>query len=132
MPFFVLVIGAILVVAAIRNNQGDLFSALAADVPPFITWATAIVVIGSIGFIPNLKPVSRGLLALILVVILLNNYQQILAGFTSAWTTTAKGAGDGGSGTGTAKKHGQVSVSSNISSPLGAFSGAFTGGSLNG
>lgn len=85
MILIALFIGAILIVAAIRNSQGALFSALAQDVPDFVIWAAAILAIGAIGFIPNLKPVSRGILALVIVVIVMNNYQQILASFNDSW-----------------------------------------------
>lgn len=86
-----LLIGAILVVAAIRDSHGDLFSALATDVPAYAVWATAIIAIGSIGFVPGLKPVSRGLLVLVLVVLVLRNYQPIIAGFNTAWSGNATG-----------------------------------------
>ncbi len=78
-------IGAILIVAAVRDTQGDLFVALGEDVPAYGTWAAAIIAIGLIGFIPGFKPVSRGLLALIIVVLVINNYKQIVDGFTHAW-----------------------------------------------
>lgn len=84
MILIALMIGIILVVAAIRNSQASLFSALATDVPQFVVWAAALLALGMIGFIPGLKPVSRGLLALVIVVIVLRNYQGILAGFSSA------------------------------------------------
>lgn len=79
-----LIVGVILIVAAIRNSQAALFAALAVDVPGFVLWAAAIVAVGAIGFIPGIKPVSRGLLALVLLVIILNNYKAILAGLASA------------------------------------------------
>jgi hypothetical protein len=79
-----LMIGIVLVVAAIRNSQAALFSALATDVPQFVVWAAALLALGMIGFIPGLKPISRGLLALVIIVIVLNNYKGIIAGFSSA------------------------------------------------
>lgn len=85
MVLFALFIGAILIVAAIRNSQGALFAALYQDVPAFVVWAAAIFAVGAVGFIPGLKPVSRGLLALVIVVIVMNNYEKILAGFANAW-----------------------------------------------
>jgi hypothetical protein len=85
MVLIALAVGVILIVAAIRNSHADLFSAIAQDVPHFIVWAAAIVAIGVIGFAPGLKPISRGLLALILVVLILQNYRQVLAGFQNAW-----------------------------------------------
>ena len=80
-----LFIGAILSVAAVRNSQGALFAALGTDVPAFTVWAAAIVALGAIGFAPGLKPVSRGLLALVVITLLLRNYTQILSGFENAW-----------------------------------------------
>lgn len=88
-----LMIGVILIVAALRNSQGALFSALSTDVPEYVIWAAAILAIGAIGFIPGLKPVSRGLLALIVVVIVLNNYQAILAGFKSVASGQTRSSG---------------------------------------
>lgn len=79
-----LLIGAILVVAAIRGTQGTLFSALATDVPGYVVWAAAIIALGAIGFVPELKPISRGLLILVIIVIVMRNYQTIIAGFQSA------------------------------------------------
>lgn len=90
MAFLAILIGAVFVVAAIRNTHGQLLSALQTDVPGFAVWAAAIFGLAVIGFIPGLKPVSRGLLALVFVVLILKNYQGIFAGFESAW----KGAGD--------------------------------------
>ena len=103
MPFIALVIGSILVVAAIRDNHGTLFAALAVDIPAYVTWGAAILAIGAIGFVPNLKPVSRALMTLILIVLILNNYQSILSDFTkvskpgsdASGSTSGNGSGDG-------------------------------------
>lgn len=80
-----LLIGIILIVAAVRNSQGALFDALYQDVPGFVVWGAALFAIGAIGFIPDLKPVSRGLLILVIVVIVLHNYQKIIQGFQNLW-----------------------------------------------
>lgn len=81
MILIVLFIGTILLVAALRNTYGALFSDLGQDVPKFITWAAAILALGAIGFVPGLKPISRGLMALVLLVIVFQNYSDILKGF---------------------------------------------------
>ena len=81
-----LIIGVVLIVAAIRGTQGTLFSALMQDVPAYVVWAAAIVGLGAIGYVPGLKPASRALLVLIFVVIVLHNYQKIIAGFQSVVT----------------------------------------------
>lgn len=83
MIIFALLIGVILLVAAIRNSQADLFTALGTDVPGFVVWGAALFAVGAIGYVPGLKPISRGLLALVLIVIILQNYQTILSGFQS-------------------------------------------------
>lgn len=92
MTIVALFIGIILVVAALRNSQAALFTALKTDVPSFVVWAAAIVAIGAIGFVPKLSPLSRALLGLILVVIILKNYAAIIAGFNSAWQTSGSEA----------------------------------------
>jgi hypothetical protein len=128
--FIALVIGALLTVAAIRDTHADLFTALAVDVPAFATWGAAIIALGAIGFIPNLKPASRALVALILVVLVLRNYQAVINGLTSGLKSVESGAGssDGSkaSGAGTNKKRGNVWVSdANASSMLANASASF-------
>jgi hypothetical protein len=93
MIILALLVGVLLIVSAIRGTQGTLFSALAEDVPGFAIWGAALVAVGAVGFIPGLKPVSRGLMALVIVVIVLNNYQSILDGFKSGLETVAHGTG---------------------------------------
>jgi hypothetical protein len=103
-----LFLGIILIVAAVRNSQGALFTALEADVPKFVIWAAAIIAVGAIGAIPGLKPVSRWLLALVIVVIIVNNYAKLTKGLQDAWQKSAAGdtqpvqASNGESGNSTA------------------------------
>ena len=92
MAIIALFIGAVLIVAAFRNSQGALASQLMSDVPAFAIWAAAIVAVGLIGLVPVLRPFSKGLLVLVVVVLLLTNYQAILAGFSGA---VAKGSSSG-------------------------------------
>jgi hypothetical protein len=99
MILVVLIVGIVLIVAAVRNTHASLFSALIGDVPQYAVWAAAILAVGAIGFVPVLKPVSRGLLALILLVLILKNYQAILTGFQSAWQgAAAQGAAGAAAG----------------------------------
>lgn len=83
MPFILIIIGALLLISAVRNTYGDLATALEADVPPYSKWALAIVATGSLGYIPGMREISRWLLALVIIVIVLRNYQAMLNGFTS-------------------------------------------------
>jgi hypothetical protein len=86
MALIALLIGVVLIIVAVRNSQDDLFNALGQDVPKFVVWAAAIAAIGAIGYVPGLKPTSKLLLGLIILVIIINNYNQIANGFTMAWT----------------------------------------------
>lgn len=96
MAFLALLFAIVLIVAAIRNTHGALFAALQQDVPGYVVWASAIIALGAIGFIPNLKPISRALLALVFMVIILKNYRTILSGFTGMWQgAAAQGSGGG-------------------------------------
>lgn len=90
MIIFLVLIAVVLIVAAIRDTQGDLFAAIRDDVTAFGVWAAAIIAIGLLGFIPGLKPVSRALLGLVIVVLFVNNYQAIVSGFSRAWSGTSE------------------------------------------
>ena len=94
MAVLVILLGVVLIVAAIRNTQGDLFSALGTDIPAFATWAAAIFALALIGYLPGMRPVSRGLMALVILVIVMRNYQTILSSFASL---AGQGGGTGGS-----------------------------------
>lgn len=96
MPIAILILGAILVITAFNNSFGTLATALETDIPGYFVWAAAIAAICAIGYIPGFRTPSRYLLALVLLVILLANYQQIFAGFTgfaSSGATTTAGTG---------------------------------------
>jgi hypothetical protein len=95
MILIALLIGAVFLVAAIRNSQAALFQALGQDVPAFIVWGAAIFAVGALGFVPGIgiKPVARGLVALVLIVIILSNYSAILAGFDALAASKASTAG---------------------------------------
>lgn len=79
MPIFFLVIGILLIVSAINNKTGQLTQLVAGDLTgsngseSFIVWALALVVIGMIGYVKALKPVSNAFLALVLIVMVLRN-----------------------------------------------------------
>lgn len=90
MILLLILIAAFLIVAALRDTQGDLFASLGEDIPAFGTWAAALIALGLIGYIPGFKPVSRGLLALVIIVLVVNNYQGIVNGFENAWKGSGK------------------------------------------
>lgn len=84
MIIVLVLIAVLLIVAAMRDTQGDLFAALREDIAGFGAWGTALVALGLLGFVPGIKPVSRALLALVIVVLFVNNYQTIVNGITKA------------------------------------------------
>jgi hypothetical protein len=89
MPFLLVLVGAVLLISALRNTQGDLAAALEQDVPAFTKWGLALGVIAALGFVPGMERISRWLLALVIIVLVLNNYQQFLSGITSLDTAAA-------------------------------------------
>jgi hypothetical protein len=96
MPFVALIIGAIIVVVAFNNSASGLATELETDIPGFFKWGAAIAAILALGYIPGVRTPSRWLLGLVLIVILLKNYQQIFSGLTtfasSGASATASGA----------------------------------------
>jgi hypothetical protein len=85
-PFLLILIGAVLLVSALRNTQGSLATALETDVPGFTKWGLALGAIAALGFIPGMQRISRWLLALVVVVLVLRNWSQFLTGITSLET----------------------------------------------
>ena len=92
MPFILILIAAILIIAAFNNSQAALVAELEQDVPPFLKWALAIVGVGALGWIPGMQTVSRWLLALVLVVMFLKNWSAIQSGITNFQNTAASGS----------------------------------------
>jgi hypothetical protein len=84
MALVALIIGALLIVTAFRNTQGQLATALMQDVPGYLVWAAAVFAVGAIGFIPKAAPISRMLMALVLTVLILKNYTNVITGFEAA------------------------------------------------
>ena len=113
MILIILLIAALMIVVGLRGTQSDLYSALSTDIPDFGIWAIAIVALGVIGYVPGLKPISKGLLALVIIVLVLNNYAPILSGFQNAFKTPAPDSGNG-----------------NSASPMNAINNLLTGGNV--
>lgn len=91
LPFALLIIGAVLLVSAVRNTQDDLFKLIQGDFTGqgnFVFWVVSLLIIGAVGYIPKLKPVSDGFLVLVLVVLFLTrgNPSGVGGGFFSKFT----------------------------------------------
>ena len=99
----------LLLIAAIRGTQGDLFALLASDFTGknnFIYWLAAMLAIGAIGYIPKAKPVSVALLTLVVLVLFLKKgnadgvgggfFAQLTSGLATTQTATPAPASSGG------------------------------------
>jgi hypothetical protein len=86
MPFVLIVAGVVLLIAAVRGPSCGtvpchqlLFYLLAEDFTGpnnFIFWFLSIIVIGAIGYIPKLKPISDGFLVLVIVSLFVRKNSQ--------------------------------------------------------
>lgn len=90
MPFALLIIGLLLVVAGFQNTHKELGSQIVNDFTGqnnFIYWIAAIGIVGALGYVKALEPFSRMFLALILVSIFLANkgfFNQLNASLTKS------------------------------------------------
>jgi hypothetical protein len=76
MPFVMLIVGVLLIVAGVRNTQGTLFTLLKSDFSgqgSFIPWIVAIAAIGGLGYIKPIRPITTAFLALVILVMFLSN-----------------------------------------------------------
>jgi hypothetical protein len=79
MPFALIIVGIVLVTAGVRNTTSDLFTLVKGDFSTangqesFLSWLVAILIVGSLGYIEELKPLSRAFLVLLIVVLFLSN-----------------------------------------------------------
>lgn len=74
MPFALLLVGLVLLISGAKNTQDTLFATVKGDFTGqdnFIYWFVAIMIIGGLGYIPKLKPISTAFLALVIVVLFL-------------------------------------------------------------
>ncbi len=82
MAFVFLIIGVVLVISGAKGTQSQLWTQLQLDFSPsaqksgqhsFLAWLIAILIIGAVGYIDELKELSRSFLVLVVVVLLLSN-----------------------------------------------------------
>lgn len=76
MPYALILMGAVLLVAGVRNTYPDLWKLVQNDFTAqggFLSWVAAIAVVGGMGYIPKLKPLSIAFMTLLLIVLVLSN-----------------------------------------------------------
>lgn len=95
MPFALLIVGIILLVSAVRNTQGDLYTLVKGDFSGpnnYLYWVVSILIIGAVGYIDTLRPISRMFLVLVIVVLFLSHggvFQQLNSQLFSPSTSVA-------------------------------------------
>lgn len=70
MAFSLLAIGLLMLISSVRNTQDEVVALVEGDFTGrgnFFYWIVALLVVGAVGYIPKAKPVSDGLLVLILL-----------------------------------------------------------------
>ena len=71
MPFVLLIVGVILLVAGVRGKEHELFALLKDDfvgAGGFVWWILVLAILGGIGYIKRLQPISVAFMALVLIV----------------------------------------------------------------
>jgi hypothetical protein len=103
MPIALITIGLVMIIAAGRDQsaalvklvQGD-FQTNAAGTPGFLQWILAFVLVGALGFVPKLKPLSVAFMALLLVAIFLTKgvgfFDKLTAAFNGKQAASATGS----------------------------------------
>lgn len=111
MAFVLLIVGAVLLISAVKGTSSDLFTLLQGDFTGsnnFIYWAVAILLIGALGYIPKVKPISVAFLGLVVLVLFLSRGDPSKAGggffekFTAGLAATTAPVPDQAPGTTTA------------------------------
>lgn len=76
MPFVILIAGIVLVVAAARDKQSDLFALMKSDFTgkgSFMPWIASLLLIGGLGYVKPIKPVTDAFILLLIIVLFLSN-----------------------------------------------------------
>lgn len=97
MAYALILIGLLLTIAGVRNRHDELFALVQGDFTgpnSFIFWLAAIAIIGGLGYIPEMKGLSNAFLALVLIVLVLNQGTGIFDRITAALQQSTSGAPD--------------------------------------
>jgi len=76
MPFILVSIGILMVVVGYRGTEKDFLALLKGDFTGqgnFFYWIVSLFVVGAVGYIPRLKPISNAFLVLILLMLVISN-----------------------------------------------------------
>lgn len=97
MSFALIFFGLMLMVSSVRCTYTCLFQTLVSDFTgsgSYLYWAAAILILGLVGYSEKLKPLSDGLLVLIILgMIFTGNRAGLFNQLTSALATVSHGSG---------------------------------------
>jgi hypothetical protein len=80
MAIVLIIVAAIMIVVAFNNTHAELATMLENDVPAYFKWGLALAIILGLGYIPGFAKPSRWLFGLVLLVLVLVNYEKIIGG----------------------------------------------------
>ena len=92
MPFVLLALGILFFVVSLQGTQGSLFDLLKSEfvgTNSFVVWAAAFVIIGLLGYIKPIRPITHAFLVLLLLVLVLTNGKGFFSQFNSALRSPA-------------------------------------------
>lgn len=85
MPFAIIILALVLIVAGFKGTVGSLFGLVEQTFAQIVVPFVAILIIGAMGYIPQLKRLSDAFLALVLLAMFLSNSKNgLIAKFQSA------------------------------------------------
>lgn len=90
MPFLFIIIGVFMVVSSVRGTDKQLLTLLKGDFTGkgnFLYWTLSILLIGSLGYIQQLRTFSRAMLVLVAIVLVVSNH-GVFKEFTDALNKT--------------------------------------------
>jgi hypothetical protein len=102
MPFVLLFVGILFFVVAIQGTQGTLFSLMKSEFVgsnSFVVWAAALVILGLLGYIKPIRPITHAFLLLVLIVMVLAGGSKFFTNFNSGIRSPAAPASGDVSGT---------------------------------
>lgn len=76
MPIFLIIAGTYFLIAGLRDKGQELSDLLQGDFTgkgSFVPWTLAILIVGALGYIGTLKPISDSFMALLIIVLMLHN-----------------------------------------------------------
>ena len=105
MPFVLIIAGTVLLISSVRNTYGQttpqggqgLGALLQSDFTGsanFVYWLVSLLIIGAVGYIPKLRPISIAFLTLVIIILFLERGNPKTAGggffqqFSTAISTT--------------------------------------------